>query len=385
MGVCQILLLCTFIVILAALAILGSLQESSSRASSSPRLVEDHNIDLWSFHAVPFDIAAPSSLSSKYGMTPASWMRAARRRPRLTLKLVSGVSSPLPMVVVLPGGGWTWLNTEKEGRPVCRWLNAARMHCAIVEYRTLRTHPAPFLDARRAIQLVRQNAAVWGVDPQRVVIMGFSAGGHTAGLAALSWDAAEARQSDRALQAAGDSASSQRARPDAAVLAYPGVRPPGVGARYWEILLGEPPRADIAMDIARGGGEKVTALRSALRRAAISLDWLAARSELPPPLFMWHTMADTVVPANSTRLLAAALEARGSSVEAHLFEGPLKHGVALAYGKRTRGRAVARWTRLCRDWMRHSLGPANGRMSRGRARAAPLLARPGHAVTVWPW
>lgn len=208
-----------------------------------------------------------------------------------------------------------------EGRAVCLWLNQAGYHCALLEYRILRAHPGPLLDARRAVQLTRSNSAVWGV--KRVVTLGFSAGAHLAGHLALSWNHPVGRRVDQRLRKAGDRAAAESPRPDGVVLAYPIIVAGMIG--------------------------HVTAL-----------DHLARSSpSLPPPFFIWHTESDDVAPVNGTQRLIAALAARGASVEAHIFQGPIQHGLALARDARWRNRALGQWTALCLGWMEHSLGKNN--------------------------
>lgn len=292
------------------------------------------------------------------------------------LRTATDDAGPRPLVIVAPGGGYMWL-TLSEGPPVCDWLNSAGFHCAVLKYRVLRLHPAPLLDARRAVQLVRQHAPAWGVDPSLVGMLGFSAGGHVAGLVALSWNNTVSRQTDALMLAAGDLAARQPARVSAAVLAYPvvsahndSVGTIGRGASRCKSFHcvgwarrggGRPIRHHGSMAVLLGTRLGSTLPRS--REDVVSLDHLAlSRPETPPPFFLWHTASDDIVPSANSAVLASALQRRGVPVEMRLYSGPnppLKHGLGLARELRSRqaeGAAeVANWSAVAADWLRRVL------------------------------
>lgn len=124
-----------------------------------------------------------------------------------------------PAVVVFPGGGYRILAIDLEGTEVCDWLNSINVTCVLLKYRVPDTGPFPksaaaLQDAQRAVGLVRQLAADWGVDPKQIGVLGFSAGGHLA--AALSTHY-EKRMYDPV-----DDADKLSCRPDFAVVVYPG-------------------------------------------------------------------------------------------------------------------------------------------------------------------
>jgi len=142
--------------------------------------------------------------------------------PTITLymaKPTSGAGGPRPAVVVFPGGGYYILAIDLEGTEVCDWLNAAGVTCVLLKYRVPATGPYPksaaaLQDAQRAVGLVREHAAEWGIDPHRLGVLGFSAGGHLA--AALS------THYDKRLYDPIDAADKLSCRPDFAVVIYPG-------------------------------------------------------------------------------------------------------------------------------------------------------------------
>jgi acetyl esterase/lipase len=139
-------------------------------------------------------------------------------RPTLTLYPPKGQSTGAA-VVVFPGGGYNILAIDLEGTEVCDWLNQAGVTCVVLKYRVPGTGPYPkspaaLQDAQRALGLVRQHAAEWHIDPDRIGVLGFSAGAHLA--AALS------THSDQRLYDAIDDADKLSCRPDFAVIVYPG-------------------------------------------------------------------------------------------------------------------------------------------------------------------
>jgi acetyl esterase/lipase len=119
-------------------------------------------------------------------------------------------------VIVCPGGGYTYLSTQREGHLVARWLNIYGITAVVLEYRLpYGRSSVPASDAHRAIRTVRSNAVAWRVDPSRIGIMGFSAGGHVASTVGTHFDLGDPEAVDLV-----DRASS---RPDLVVLAYPVV------------------------------------------------------------------------------------------------------------------------------------------------------------------
>ena len=138
--------------------------------------------------------------------------------PTLTLYAPKGAAN-LPAVVVFPGGGYQILAIDLEGTEVCDWLNSIHVACGLVKYRVPNTGPYPksaaaLQDAQRALGMVRQNAAAWHIDPNRVGVLGFSAGAHLA--AALS------THFDKRLYDPIDAADQLSCRPDFAFVIYPG-------------------------------------------------------------------------------------------------------------------------------------------------------------------
>jgi acetyl esterase/lipase len=139
-------------------------------------------------------------------------------RPTMTVYSPTGRNTGAA-VVVFPGGGYWDLAIDLEGTEVCDWLNSIDVTCVLVKYRVPDTGPYPksaaaLQDAQRALGLVRQHAAEWHIDPNRVGVLGFSAGAHLS--AALS------THFDKRLYDSIDAADQLSCRPDFAFIIYPG-------------------------------------------------------------------------------------------------------------------------------------------------------------------
>lgn len=134
-------------------------------------------------------------------------------KPKLTLYRAPAAKANGAAVVICPGGGYVVVASDHEGKQVAEWLNGLGVSAFVLQYRLAPRyhHPAPLLDAQRAIRLVRARAVEWGVDPARVGMLGFSAGGHLTSTAGTHYDAGDA---------AADPIDRQGSRPDFLVLGY---------------------------------------------------------------------------------------------------------------------------------------------------------------------
>lgn len=190
-------------------------------------------------------------------------------------------------VVLCPGGGYIRHVTEKEGYPIAQWFNEHGFACIILEYRLpgLR-HQVPLLDAQRTIRITRANAAKWKLDPKRVGILGFSAGGHLASTATTHFDLGNA--------ATTDPIEKQSSRPDFAWFVYPVVTMgefTHTGSR--RELLGENPPADL--------------VRLYSNELQVTAD--------TPPVFIAHAIDDKPVPIENSRQFVAAMQKHQRPVE----------------------------------------------------------------------
>ncbi len=238
-------------------------------------------------------------------------------------------------VVVFPGGGYHILAIDLEGTEVCTWLNSINVTCILLKYRVPDTGPYPkssaaLQDAQRAVGMVRQHAAEWHIDPNRIGVLGFSAGGHL--IAALD------THFDHRLYDAVDAADQVSCRPDFAVVLYPGY-----------LALAD-------QNFAPNPEIKVT--------------------DKNPPTFILQAEDDPVHIENSTVYFIALKNAKVPA-ELHIYaEGG--HG----YGLRRTALPVTDWPRLVETWFRTDSHPAPSNSITGTAPASTSsgLAEPtrGH-------
>jgi acetyl esterase/lipase len=207
-------------------------------------------------------------------------------------------------VIICPGGGYHILAMDLEGTEVAAWLNKLGVTAIVLKYRVPRRnneapHAAPLKDAQRAVGIVRSRAQEWKIDPEKIGILGFSAGGN---LAALTCTHYERRTYDKL-----DAADEVSCRPDFAVLVYPAY-------------LTNQEQTDVAEKL------KIT--------------------EHTPPMFLAHAGDDRVTPLSSVYLYAA-LKKAGVPAELHVYESG-GHG----FGLRDDNPTAANWPLRCEEWLR---------------------------------
>jgi len=247
-------------------------------------------------------------------------------RPSLTIYPAPPEKATGAAVVICPGGGYGHLAVDHEGHQIAQWLNSFGVAGFIVKYRHSASgagyhHPVPLQDAQRAIRTVRSRAQEWGVDPGRIGIIGFSAGGHLASCAATHFNAPFGAPKDPI-----DRASC---RPDFAILVYPVISfvEPFTHAGSRKNLLGA--NADKVLVEKMSSEKQVT--------------------PQTPPTFLIHTWEDKVVPAENSIAFYLALRQAKVPAEMHIFlKGP--HGFGL--GPKLEGASA--WPGLCRKWMEES-------------------------------
>lgn len=210
-------------------------------------------------------------------------------------------------VLVFPGGGYNMLAWDHEGEQIARWLNSIGVTAAVLKYRVPRREGTPkdvppvqaLMDAQRAISLVRNKAAEWGIDAKRIGVLGFSAGGHLAAWAATNFDT---RAYDKI-----DATDDASCRPDFAVMIYPG----------YVVKQGT---AELSPEI------RVT-------------------PQTPPCLFV-HAGDDRVSPDNSVTMYLA-LKRTNVLAELHIYASG-GHG----FGLRPTGKPSSTWPKRCEEWLR---------------------------------
>lgn len=204
-----------------------------------------------------------------------------------------------PVVLILPGGGYSFLSFREE-EPVAVRLLGLGYHAAVLEYSVAPvSFPAQLLQVLSAVHLLRSHADRWHILPDRIVVMGFSAGGHAAASAGVFWG--------RPHYASLLGLEPKDVKPDALALCYP-------------VITSGPFAHQGSIDRLTGGGD--TAYRE-----TVSLEKQV--NELAPPCFIWHTVTDQAVPVENSMLFAAALRKNKVPFELHLF-GSGAHGLSLS-------------------------------------------------------
>lgn len=246
--------------------------------------------------------------------------------PTLTAYLPPADKATGAAVVVCPGGGYSGRATGHEGKEIADWLTARGVAAFVLKYRTVNEskvkaplQPGPMLDVKRAIRTVRAKAADLKLDPKRVGVWGFSAGGHLASTAATHFDAGKPD--------AADPVERQSSRPDFAILAYPVITMgPATHGGSKNNLLG--PNPDPKLVEFYSNEKQVT--------------------DKTPPTFLFHTAEDKAVPIENSRLFKAACEKHKVPVELVEYEKG-QHGVGLGLKS---GLPLADWSTRLEAWMK---------------------------------
>lgn len=234
--------------------------------------------------------------------------------PRLTVYLPSEELKTGQAVIICPGGGYGTLSVPKEGHRIARFLSSHGHAAAVLENRYAPyRHPAPLIDAQRAIRTLRHHAGEWQIDPEQIGIMGFSAGGHLAGSATTLPTVDAGLVHDRI--------DAQSSRPDFAILVYPVIslthHCAHIGSR--DNLLGDKAESDIAQELSLEN---------------------TVTGQTPPTLLI-HTNEDDAVPPDHSVLFYQALRQHSVPTELHIYEKG-EHGIGLA-DNHPWGGAALRW------------------------------------------
>ena len=251
---------------------------------------------------------------------PAAMGDDANDKPTITIYLPTKEKSVGSAVVIFPGGGYRYVAIDHEGRQIARWLNDTGIAAFVVDYRHRGRgygHPAPIQDAQRAIRTVRNRSAEFGIEPNKIGIIGFSAGGHLASTAGTHFN--------ERFYEPNDAVDNVSARPDFMILIYP----------------------VISMGPMSHSGSRIALLGNAASQEMI--DKFSNEKQVDsntPPTFLVHATDDkTVPPENSIYFYLACRKAR-VPVEMHIW---LNGGHGFGLGKA--GTPVSRWPALCADWL----------------------------------
>jgi len=248
------------------------------------------------------------------------------QKPDIAAFLPSKKNATGEAVVVCPGGGYGILAYDWEGSDIARWLNSEGIAAFVLKYRlpgsksNIVPHKSPLMDAQRAMRMVRAHAELWNIDPAKIGIMGFSAGGHLASTLSTHYDAGD--------PSSDDPIEHQSCRPDFSVLVYPVISFTGEfshsGSR--KALLGEDADPELVSYYSN----------------ELQVD------EDTPPAILIHSDDDTAVPVENSIAYYEALRANQVSSELHIYPYG-GHGYSLAIG---RGH-LSTWPDRVIEWIKY--------------------------------
>jgi acetyl esterase/lipase len=281
---------------------LAAEQRAAAQAPGKPL-----TIDVWPGQA-PGEkgaVGAEKVLEGKPGERPVKRITNVTR-PTLTVFKPARDKDTGAAVLIAPGGGYNILAWDLEGEEVAGWLNSLGVTGIVLKYRVPRrpgagpgAPPQALMDAQRALSLVRSKAGEWGIDPKRIGMLGFSAGGHLTAWASTNFD--------RRSYEPGDAIDKVSCRPDFTVLVYPAY------------LLAKGGQAELSPEI------RVT--------------------KTTPPTFLAHAGDDGITAENSVALYRA-LKKAGLPAELHVYATG-GHG----FGLRPSNKPCSTWPRRCAEWL----------------------------------
>ena len=242
------------------------------------------------------------------------------REPSLTIYLPPEEKTSRAAVIICPGGGYRTLAMDKEGHRIAEWLNSLGVAGFVLKYRHHQhAHPIPLIDAQRAIRMVRSRSKEWNIDPDKIGIMGFSAGGHLASSVGTHFHHKKTIISDPL--------DSINCRPDFMILIYPVISMldsiTHKGSKH--NLLGKNPEKSLIEQLSNE---------------------LQVTNETPPT-FLVHAKDDKTISPENSIYFYRALKKAGVPAEMHIYENG-GHG----FGLGIRGGPVTSWPDKCADWMR---------------------------------
>ena len=285
---------------------------------------QDHTLNLWPGLPPLQKVSDQQEKSVQEGIVRISNVQI----PSIEVYLPTQQIATGEAILIFPGGGYGILAYDWEGTDFAKWLNSQGIAGIVVKYRlplsTSLTDPkeVPLLDAQRAIRLVRQHAEAWHINPSKVGIMGFSAGGHLA--ATLSTSFAHQLPLEK------DAIDQLSARPDFSILVYPVISfqdaPTHGGSR--KNLIGDPANPEL------------------VKRFSNELQVTANT----PPTFLVHAQDDKAVPLENSLLYFQALHSHGIKAALHIYPTG-GHGFAFGLGKE----AVSGWREVLLGWLKETL------------------------------
>jgi acetyl esterase/lipase len=279
------------------------------------------NLPLWPGEIPNYKVSGETEKVDTNGVIRVSYVQ----QPGIEVFLPSKKNATGQAVVICPGGGYWILAYDLEGTDIAGWLNSIGVAAIVLKYRlpvaksNVVRHESPLMDAQRAIRLTRHHAEKWNIDPAKIGIMGFSAGGHLASTASTRYV--------KENPGADDPVQRHSSRPDFSILVYPVITFSGeyahTGSR--DALLG------------KGAGEELVNYFSNQKHV----------DSLTPPAFLVHASDDKGVPVENSILYYKALIHKNVPASLHVYpEGG--HGFGLGVGKGL----VSAWPGQCEQWLR---------------------------------
>ncbi len=237
-----------------------------------------------------------------------------------------------PLVLICPGGGYEHVSV-REGEPVAFQFLAARCHAAVLWYDISKDgveHPQELKELAWSVAYIRDHADQYAIDKDKIIVAGFSAGGHLAASLGCFWDKAWLAQEMQM--------KKERYQPNGMILAYP-VITSGTFAHRGSFVNLMGTKADAVLEQELSLENQVT--------------------DKVPPVFMWHTFEDGAVPLENSLMFATALRKAGVHFEYHVFPHG-GHGCSLATAETSmlEGKEIepqcAQWIALCKNWLKHN-------------------------------
>lgn len=288
---------------------------------SSYTLGQNFEIPLWPEEIPNFQKTDEVEVSDSSDIVRISKVQS----PDIAVYLPSRKNATGQAVVICPGGGYRILAYDWEGTDIAKWLNAHGIAAVILKYRlptsasNIIPHKSPLMDAQRAMRLVRHHAGDWNIHPDKIGIMGFSAGGHLAATLGTHFDEVHT--------ATGDAIDSLDCRPDFMILMYPVITfsKPFMHRGSKEALIGKNPDPSL-------------------------VDYYSIELQVKdntPPAFMVHAGDDEAVPVENSLVFYQALKDKNIPAELHIYPAG-GHGFSLALDKGY----LQTWPDRCLDWLK---------------------------------
>lgn len=245
------------------------------------------------------------------------------QEPELYVYLPAKSNANGKAVMICPGGGYGILAWDWEGTDIAKWLNGMGYAAFVLKYRlpnaksNIIPHLSPIGDAKRGMRIIRSNAKKWNIDPAKIGVMGFSAGGHLASTLGTHFDAGKNDSPDEIERSS--------SRPDFMILMYPviSMTKPIMHQGSRDNLIGKNPPAELANSYSNE---------------------LQVTKETPPTILI-HATDDTGVPVENSLLFFQALKDKGVDASLHVFASG-GHGFSFAHGKE-----AGSWTKLVEEWL----------------------------------